>query len=52
MADGIPGLALLGSGIFASSQYIPKLGELGGIVSLNTIWSRSEVNPIAECTLR
>ncbi|XP_024378012.1 dehydrogenase FPY6 isoform X2 [Physcomitrium patens] len=42
MADGIPGLALLGSGIFASSQYIPKLGELGGIVSLNTIWSRSE----------
>ena len=43
MADAVPGLALLGSGVFASSQYLPKLGELGELVSLRTIWSRSEV---------
>lgn len=42
MADEVPGLALLGSGIFASSQYLPKLGELGELISLRTIWSRSE----------
>lgn len=42
MADSVPGLALLGSGIFASSQYVPKLGELSDLISLKTIWSRSE----------
>ncbi|KAG0607402.1 hypothetical protein M758_8G025200, partial [Ceratodon purpureus] len=42
MADSVPGLALLGSGVFASSQYIPKLGELVDLISLKVIWSRSE----------
>lgn len=42
MADAVPGLALLGSGVFASTQYVPKLGELGELISLKTIWSRSE----------
>ena len=44
MADSVPGLALLGSGVFASSQYIPKLGELVDLISLKVIWSRSEVH--------
>jgi hypothetical protein len=44
MADAVPGLALLGSGVFASTQYVPKLGELGELISLKTIWSRSEVD--------
>lgn len=43
MAKTAPGLALLGSGIFASSQYLPKLGELSEVISLRVIWSRSEV---------
>nr|XP_024398161.1 uncharacterized protein LOC112293212 isoform X1 [Physcomitrium patens]XP_024398162.1 uncharacterized protein LOC112293212 isoform X1 [Physcomitrium patens] len=42
MAKTAPGLALLGSGIFASSQYLPKLGELSEVISLRVIWSRSE----------
>lgn len=39
----VPGLALLGAGVFASTQYVPKLGSLAHLVSLKVIWSRSKV---------
>ena len=43
MGDSVPGLALLGAGTFALSQYVPKLGELAHLASVKVIWSRSQV---------
>lgn len=39
----MPGLALLGAGTFALSQYVPKLQELAHLASLKVVWSRSQV---------
>lgn len=38
----VPQLALLGSGIFVRTQYIPRLREITHLVSLKVLWSRSE----------
>ncbi|XP_020692040.1 uncharacterized protein LOC110106459 [Dendrobium catenatum] len=42
-AEGeIPKIAILGSGIFARTQYIPRLREIADLVDVKTIWSRTE----------
>ncbi|KAL0906345.1 hypothetical protein M5K25_024832 [Dendrobium thyrsiflorum] len=42
-AEGeIPKIAVLGSGIFARTQYIPRLREIADLVDVKTIWSRTE----------
>ncbi|KAJ7563929.1 hypothetical protein O6H91_03G130800 [Diphasiastrum complanatum] len=38
----LPGLALVGAGIFARAQYIPHLRNMKDVVSLRAIWSRSQ----------
>ncbi|XP_020600005.1 uncharacterized protein LOC110039321 isoform X2 [Phalaenopsis equestris] len=37
-----PKIAILGSGIFVRTQYIPRLRELADLVVVKTIWSRTE----------
>ncbi|MCO5548874.1 hypothetical protein L7F22_002336 [Adiantum nelumboides] len=38
----LPKLALIGSGLFARGQYVPRLREVQNLVSLSTVWSRTE----------
>nr|GMD26078.1 uncharacterized oxidoreductase C26H5.09C [Ipomoea batatas] len=38
----LPQIAILGSGIFVKTQYIPRLAEISHLFVLKAIWSRSE----------
>ncbi|CAI9106624.1 OLC1v1005823C2 [Oldenlandia corymbosa var. corymbosa] len=38
----LPQIAILGSGIFVKTQYIPRLAEISDLFVLKAIWSRSE----------
>nr|GLL32536.1 uncharacterized protein YMR315W [Ipomoea trifida] len=38
----LPQIAILGSGIFVKTQYIPRLAEISHLFVLRAIWSRSE----------
>ena len=40
---GLPRIAVLGAGIFARTQYIPRLREIAHLVVLKAIWSRTQV---------
>jgi predicted dehydrogenase len=42
--DGLPRIAVVGAGIFARTQYIPRLREIAHLVLLKTIWSRTKVS--------
>ncbi|TXG73191.1 hypothetical protein EZV62_001770 [Acer yangbiense] len=37
-----PQIAILGAGIFVKTQYLPRLSEISDLVSVKSIWSRSE----------
>ncbi|KAH7560491.1 hypothetical protein JRO89_XS10G0030500 [Xanthoceras sorbifolium] len=37
-----PQIAILGAGIFVKTQYLPRLAEISDLVSVKSIWSRSE----------
>ncbi|GJN28724.1 hypothetical protein PR202_gb16881 [Eleusine coracana subsp. coracana] len=39
---GLPQIAVIGAGIFARTQYIPRLREIAHLVVLKAIWSRTE----------
>jgi predicted dehydrogenase len=45
MAGGseLPRIALVGAGIFARTQYIPRLREIAHLVVVKAIWSRTQV---------
>jgi len=36
-------IAVIGAGIFARTQYIPRLREIAHLVVLKAIWSRTQV---------
>nr|CAB3453006.1 unnamed protein product [Digitaria exilis] len=40
---GLPRIAVIGAGIFARTQYIPRLREIAHLVVLKAIWSRTQV---------
>jgi hypothetical protein len=40
---GLPRIAVVGAGIFARTQYIPRLREIAHLVVLKAIWSRTQV---------
>jgi hypothetical protein len=40
---GLPRIAVIGAGIFARTQYIPRLREIAHVVVLKAIWSRTQV---------
>ncbi|BBN07596.1 hypothetical protein MPTK1_4g04870 [Marchantia polymorpha subsp. ruderalis] len=42
MAEQKPGLALLGAGIFACSQYVPTFRAITDVATLRVVWSRSQ----------
>lgn len=39
----LPGLALLGAGIFVKDQYVGALRNLADVIELKYVWSRSAV---------
>ena len=39
----LPRIAVVGAGIFARTQYIPRLREISHLVVLKAIWSRTQV---------
>jgi hypothetical protein len=41
----LPRIAVIGAGIFARTQYIPRLREIAHLVVLKAIWSRTQVCP-------
>uniref|UniRef100_A0A0A9DTY0 Uncharacterized protein n=1 Tax=Arundo donax TaxID=35708 RepID=A0A0A9DTY0_ARUDO len=41
---GLPRIAVVGAGIFARTQYIPRLREISHLVVLKAIWSRTQVS--------
>lgn len=42
-AQVLPGLALLGAGIFVKDQYVSALRNVVDVVELKYVWSRSAV---------
>jgi hypothetical protein len=50
----LPRIAVIGAGIFARTQYIPRLREIAHLVVLKSIWSRTQVcdNPHPISTFR
>ncbi|KAJ3698324.1 hypothetical protein LUZ61_002029 [Rhynchospora tenuis] len=54
MADSnlvLPQIAVIGAGIFARTQYIPRLREIADLVVIKAIWSRSEASAKAASEL-
>ncbi|KAF3325918.1 Oxidoreductase family, NAD-binding Rossmann fold [Carex littledalei] len=54
MADStsvLPRIAVIGAGIFARTQYIPRLREIADIVVVKAFWSRSEASAKAAVEL-
>jgi predicted dehydrogenase len=39
----LPRIAMVGAGIFARTQYIPRLREIAHLVVVKAIWSRTQV---------
>ena len=39
----LPRIAVIGAGIFARTEYIPRLREIAHLVVLKAIWSRTQV---------
>ncbi|GJM99711.1 hypothetical protein PR202_ga16838 [Eleusine coracana subsp. coracana] len=48
---GLPQIAVIGAGIFARTQYIPRLREIAHLVVLKAIWSRTEESAKAAAQL-
>ncbi|OEL37397.1 hypothetical protein BAE44_0001585 [Dichanthelium oligosanthes] len=48
---GLPRIAVVGAGIFARTQYIPRLREIAHLVVLKAIWSRTEESAKAAAEL-
>ncbi|CAN6181788.1 unnamed protein product [Urochloa humidicola] len=48
---GLPRIAVIGAGIFARTQYIPRLREIAHLVVLKAIWSRTEESAKAAAEL-
>ncbi|KAL8129319.1 hypothetical protein V2J09_018474 [Rumex salicifolius] len=42
-----PQISIIGAGIFVKTQYIPRLFEISDLVSLKSIWSRSQDSAIS-----
>uniref|UniRef100_A0A0D3H4K9 Gfo/Idh/MocA-like oxidoreductase N-terminal domain-containing protein n=1 Tax=Oryza barthii TaxID=65489 RepID=A0A0D3H4K9_9ORYZ len=49
--DELPQIAVVGAGIFARTQYIPRLREIAHLVLLKTIWSRTKESAEAAAEL-
>uniref|UniRef100_A0A0E0EQ70 Gfo/Idh/MocA-like oxidoreductase N-terminal domain-containing protein n=1 Tax=Oryza meridionalis TaxID=40149 RepID=A0A0E0EQ70_9ORYZ len=49
--DGLPRIAVVGAGIFARTQYIPRLREISHLVLLKAIWSRTKESAEAAAEL-
>uniref|UniRef100_A0A0E0LZ83 Gfo/Idh/MocA-like oxidoreductase N-terminal domain-containing protein n=1 Tax=Oryza punctata TaxID=4537 RepID=A0A0E0LZ83_ORYPU len=49
--DGLPRIAVVGGGIFARTQYIPRLREIAHHVLLKAIWSRTKESAEAAAEL-
>ncbi|VAI17106.1 unnamed protein product [Triticum turgidum subsp. durum] len=47
----LPRIAVVGAGIFARTQYIPRLREISHLVVLKAIWSRTQVSAEAAAEL-
>ncbi|KAL6861900.1 hypothetical protein ACP4OV_017600 [Aristida adscensionis] len=45
---GLPRIAVIGAGIFARTQYIPRLREIAHLVVVKAIWSRTEVSSLLQ----
>ncbi|RLN34925.1 uncharacterized protein C2845_PM03G29170 [Panicum miliaceum] len=48
---GLPRIAVVGAGIFARTQYIPRLREIAHLVVLKAIWSRTQESAKAAAEL-
>nr|CAB3456693.1 unnamed protein product [Digitaria exilis] len=48
---GLPRIAVIGAGIFARTQYIPRLREIAHLVVLKAIWSRTQESAKAAADL-
>ncbi|WVZ63634.1 hypothetical protein U9M48_013249 [Paspalum notatum var. saurae] len=46
-----PRIAVIGAGIFARTQYIPRLREIAHLVALKAIWSRTQESAMAAAEL-
>ncbi|KAM0864863.1 hypothetical protein ACQ4PT_043636 [Festuca glaucescens] len=49
--NDLPRIAVVGAGIFARTQYIPRLREIAHLVVLKAIWSRSQESAEAAAEL-
>ncbi|ONM20432.1 NAD-dependent dihydrogenase, Gfo/Idh/MocA family [Zea mays] len=47
----LPRIAVIGAGIFARTQYIPRLREIAHLVVLKSIWSRTQESAKAAAEL-